>query len=394
MKLRSLVPILGVLAAPLFAGESVVTVADGTKLKLSGWVDTTFTASDTTDDKVKATNMDTGFYAKASLKAEVTFEKVRVYTNLWIDPDFAQLQTREAYVALTLPNSLTLTTGKYINHVGWLAAEPTGLFTVNASTIGYTGAYGNDVVGAKLNWASTMIDVQVDINNGYFSLGDEKSRSTAPQGRSRSGLGYGADVVVRPPVDGLSMNVEWAYDQTSGAAAGTTGGDIWQVGFNATYAGKDTKIESLKPITVGLEYIYRKAMGSSTTAGTDITRNQDSAEWNQGMFLINYVLPADKLPFPMALTGMVQYINRATGTTQGVGPTLANETGTSRATEFALALMTNPFKVSNLGVNFEIAWNNKKDVSFSTDQAQGNAVVRTETKSKGPTATVEVFASF
>ncbi len=378
MKLRSLVPILGVLAAPLIAGESVVTVADGTKLKLSGWVDTTFTASDTTNDKVQAANMDTGFYAKASLKAEVTFEKVRVYTNLWIDPDNSNLTTREAYIALSLPNSLTLTTGKYIDHLGWIAAEPTGLYTVNASTIGYTGAYGNDVVGAKLNWTSKTVDVQLDITNGYFTGSDAYSRSTAPAGRSRSGLGYGADVVVRPPVDGLSLNAEWAYDQTSGnAAANTTGGDIWQVGVNATYAGKDTKVEALKPITIGAEYIHRSALGSSTTTGTNIDRNKDAAVWNQGMFLINYTLPAEKLPFPMALTGMVQYINKAMEA--------GADTNKSRSTEVALALMTNPFKVSNLGVNFELAWNDQKD----TDGAS-----KVETKKKGPTATFEVFASF
>jgi hypothetical protein len=355
----------------------VVTVIEGTKLKLSGWVDTTFQANEIDDDKAKFAKMNTGFSATGSLKAEFTFanDKVRAFSNLWYYSDVQSLQTREAYVSIKLPAALTLTTGKYINHIGWISAEPTGLYTVNSSVIGYTGAYANDVIGATLAWASDKVDASVHITNGYFSAADASNRTTAPAGRKPSGLGYGADVTAKP-VEGVSLNAEWAYDQTSAnTTADTVGGDIWQVGLNGTLKG----FKGLEPLTVGVEWIYRETLASKTAG----ERNRDGSFSDQVMLLVNYALPSDKTAFPMSITGMIQHIR---GVSEA-GTTLTHETNTSRATEYAVALLTNPFKVTNLGVNAEVAWVDAKDVN-------GGVPTSTETKTKGPVFTLEAIASF
>ena len=360
MTLRSLVPALGTLAPALVALAMAPIHAGDTPVTFHGWADTILSVGDDSqkDDpatKQKEKAFGAGFYAQGSLKVNWTVtDKLTAKLNAFINPGpGSAVNLREAYFTYNLGSGVKWSMGKYIDHMGWISAEPTGLYVINASLIGYTSLYGNDVIGTAVSFSEKEVPVSgsIHITNGYFSSADNYSRGTNTAdstGRENIDLGYGLDLVVTPS-DAFSANAELAFDPSTAAAGGVKGGGMYVVGLNATAKAAG--------FTIGLEGMYAaKQKDSSPTAGkvdgTDMNRYQAN-------LLVNYALPDTK--FPMSVSVQGQYIrtnNKVVvaggGGGQGGGATNTEEKATTMA-QGTLALLTNPLKDTNFGLNAELA---------------------------------------
>ncbi len=353
MNLRNLVPALAlaaVTAAPAMAADAMPAVS------FNGWVDTIFSYSADDSDDVPATAKDDstgalGFTSAASIKAnwKVT-DALSAKINLWFDPDAAEVTMREAYFAWSINDTVTWSMGKYIDHLGWLSAEPTGLYTVNASLIGYTAAYGNDVLGTSIAVApkGSPLSGSFHIVNGYFT-GSDATNADLFAGRNsdereNTDLGFGLDVTYALPDDKGNINFELAYDMSSGqtgdylgnAPNNGLGGDIFLVGLNAT-------VKPVKPLMIGAEVQYLMTSEAETAAGAEVVGSD--SDRLQFLLLANYAIEGASVP--MSVTGMVQYITIDYGT---AGSETENRLGV------AAALLTNPLNSSNFGLNFEIGF--------------------------------------
>lgn len=348
MNLRNIVPALGLMAftaAPALAADAMPAVS------FEGWVDTILAIGDDDEDDNPATGKDEEsptirFTGDASLKAnwKVT-DSLTARVNLWFDADFADVQMREAYFAWAINDTVTWSMGKYIDHIGWIAAERTGLYTINASLIGYTATYGNDVLGTSIGVApkDSPISGSFHIVNGYYT-GTDALNGGISDSRENTDMGFGLDLVYALPNEMGSLNLEFAYDMSSGgvddgdfaylgnAPAGGIGGDVFLVGFNAT-------VMPVKPLMIGAEIQYLGIGEAETAAGTEVTDSDISRV--QGMLLANYAIEGASVP--MSVTGMIQYVtidNNAADDETRIGG--------------AVALLTNPLTSSNFGLNFEL----------------------------------------
>lgn len=354
MNLRQIVPALGLVAmtsASAFAADAAPAVT------FQGWVDTilTYSDNDTEDDDTTATDESSGslrFSSDASLKAnwKVT-DALTARINLWFDAEFADLQMREAYFAYAINDTVTWSMGKYIDHLGWLSAEPTGLYTINATLIGYTAPYGNDVLGTSIGVApkGSPLSGSFHITNGYYT-GSAASNGGESDYRENTDLGFGLDLIFALPNDLGSVNLEFAYDMGSentpindnATPADPTddfkedglGGDVLVVGLNAT-------IKPVKPLMIGAEFQYQAFSEAEEVDGTEFA-DSDSTRM-QGLLLANFAF--EGTPVPMSVTGMVQYVTIDT-----------NADDDEARMGVAVALLTNPLTSSNFGLNFEVGF--------------------------------------
>ena len=362
MSLRKVVPALAAIAvvsSSLYAADKDVVVISGWSDNIFYVGDDQFTRNDTTTMKDEAQPA-TSFYAQGSIKVGWTVaEKVHAKINLWVQPgatgNDAALNLRESYVTVDLDHGLSWTMGKYIDHLGWIAAEPTGLYRVNASNIGYNSFfYGNDVIGTALAFSSkdSPLSGSIHITNGYFTAADAANNApgaTATGGatgfqrngtRENYDLGYGADLIYAIGSKGTNVNLEFADDPNGGAsAAGGVGGNIFQVGLNAT-------VKEVADLTLGAEVIYRNTSVTTQAGGGTLT---GSHTHDLGyMALANYSIEKF-FPVPASVSLSFQQY-----TTNWDNKDLKNADTT--LSDYALALLTNPFKNTNFGLNAEISY--------------------------------------
>ena len=342
MNLRNIVPALALAAftaAPAMAADVAPAVT------FEGWVDTilAFESDDIEDDAPGTEKDEEGaslrFTAEASLKAnwKVT-DALTARVNLWFAPSDADsdansnLTMREAYFAWAINDTVTWSMGKYINTVGWIAAEPTGLYTVNNSNIGYLDIYGNDVIGTSIAVApkDSPFSGSFHITNGYFTASDATNDGPSDS-RENSDLGFGLDLTYSFGDKG-NVNVDLAYDINSDAngAAGDLGGDVLLIGANAT-------IIPIKPLTLGAEVMYLTVSESEPSDDAQIDRLQF-------MLMGNYAIEGASIP--MSVTGMIQYVE--------IEPDGAADAEARLGV--TAALLTNPLSSSNFGLNFEIGY--------------------------------------
>jgi len=360
VNLRYIVPALAlaaITAAPAMAADAAPAVS------FAGWIDTFFTFSDSDrDDDVDNLGLATttakdeskgslGFASTASIKAmwKVT-DKLSAKINLWFQPDVGELQMREAYFAWAINDTVTWSMGKYIDHIGWLSAEPTGLYTPNASLIGYTQTYGNDVLGTSVAVApkDSPFSGSFHVTNGYFTAADATNpalfANRNSDARENTDLGFGLDLIFNLPDNKGNINLEFAYDMGSDTNAGAPGsgdlgGDVFLVGLNAT-------ITPIKPLLIGAEIQYLTAGKGEDPAGVDVG---DDIKRTQGMLLANYALEGASVP--MSVTGYIQYVTIDNGQ-----PDDESRLG------MAAALLTNPLGSTNFGLNFELGYFTDSDV--------------------------------
>jgi hypothetical protein len=381
VNLRNIVPALALAAftaAPAMAADAAPAVS------FNGWVDTIFSFSDKdTDSDGVGKDESKGaiaFAAAAILKAnwKVT-DALSAKVNLWFQPDFADLQMREAYFAWAVSDSVTWSMGKYIDHIGWLSAEPTGLYTVNASLIGYTATYGNDVLGSSIAFApkDSPFSGSFHLVNGYYTGSDATNAGFGERNsttRENTDMGLGLDLIYNLPDSKGSINLEFAYDMHSGDGSQPggdylgnaqsddgIGGDVFMVGLNAT-------LTLIKPLLIGAELQYLTIGEAENPAGDSIADSDVTRV--QGMLLANYAIEGASVP--MSVTGMLQYISTDFNTGD-------DETDLG----LAVALLTNPLNSSNFGLNFEIGY-------YKMDNLEGDP---TE-EDKGFEVSVEGLVSF
>jgi hypothetical protein len=356
VNLRYLVPALGVVALTSTTGFAEDKAS---AVSFAGWVDTilNYSSSDTVGvtDLAGTAKDETGgtlaFSAVGSIKTmwKVT-DALSAKINLWFDPGADGLNMREAYFTWAFNDNLSWTMGKYIDHIGWLSAEPTGLYTVNASLIGYTSTYGNDVIGTYLNFApkDSPFSGSFHVVNGYYTDTDADNTGLfagRDPNRENTDMGFGLDLIYALPDNKGSINLEFAYDMHSGddasgdlpdnAAGGNFGGDVFLAGLNAT-------VTPTAPLLIGAEVQYLTYDESESAAGVD---GADAADRLQFMVLGNYKLTTAT---PMSVSAMVQYVQ--------VEFDAAAQPETESRLGVSAALLTNPLGSSNFGLNFEIGF--------------------------------------
>lgn len=384
MNLRYLVPVLGIIAVSIPVANAADQAGAAPSITFTGWVETILNVSSANkpDDNASTAKdekgLEIGFSNEASLKAHIKIsDSITGKINLFISPgDGSDINMREAYVDWALNADWFLQTGKYIDSIGWLSPEPTGLYTVNASLIGYTGIYGNDVIGANLGFAQKGCPItgSFHITNGYFNGAD--GHSVTPMGatgggsgktasRGNSDLGYCVDLTYNLPGDGNFVNLDFAYDphgafaanyQVGGAGAavipaGAEGGNAMLVGLNGQY-------NITKGFLVAAE-IMDFTVGNYKTAAATVDNTGGTR--TQGLVLANYVLP--KTSFPVSLTGEIQYI---TDKQKGAG-------NKEKASEETLAILTNPTSSNYFGLNGEISFT--QYTSPVTGASKVNAII-------------------
>ncbi len=371
MNLRYLVPALGLAAfstSSAFAAEGMPTVS------ISGWVDAV--AQYSQDDDPKNDNTGTAkdetsgnfrFTGAASLKANAQItDTLMGKINLWFDPGSNSVNMREAYWNWGFAEGFSWQMGKYIDHVGWISAEPTGstFLFINAGTIGYTAPYGNDVLGTALNFApmGSPFSGSIHVTNGYYTAGDASSvgyTSTTSGNREDTDLGYGLDLIFNLP-DGLgSINAELAYDTHSGdttslggnvaPGANDFGGDVLMAGLNVTLTPSSI-------LTFGGEIMYVTVDDGETAAGAPVLNGKDRL---QGLLLANVAF--EGAPIPMSLSALVQYITID-----------FNNTALTESEErlyVGVCLLTNPLTTTNFGLNYEIGFFDKSGINGGTGPA-------------------------
>ncbi len=391
MNIRNLVPALAIVTLTSTAGFAADAAPAVT---FSGWVDTVLQFSDDDTKDVSPTAVtnpsakdeSTGslrFTGAASLKAtwKVT-DAVSAKTNLWFDPGSNAVNMREAYFSWNINDTLNWSMGKYINHLGWISAEPTGdnFMFVNANTIGYRNIYGNDVLGTAIGFApkNSPISGAVHVTNGYFTKSDAKSTNyeSAPSTtRENSDLGFGLDLTFKLPNELGSINAELAYDIHSGdtrylggvnPSAVTTGlgGDVLLVGINAT-------IKPVKIVTLGAELQYLTVGDSENVAGA--TQNDGI---NRLQFLLLGNVAIEAAPVPMSVSGLVQCVSIDRDT---------SATKTEESLYVGVALLTNPLTNTKFGLNFEVGYFDQTGVDGDYGAAGEN---------NGLTVAVEGLISF
>lgn len=409
MTLRHLVPALGLAAltiAPAFSADAVPSVT------FAGWSDNVLSFSDsdtnaTGPDNDPSTAKDDGaaslrFSSAASLKAlwNIT-DRVHGKINLWFYPGTStggdpaatptstyssnsNLNVREMYLTLDLTNGFTLQVGKSISHLGWLSAEPTGLYVVNASFIGYTELYGNDVLGGAVIWHDpdkSPWSAQFHVTNGYYTGSDSISPgyNAAPSAqRENSDLGVGFGLTYELPDDKGNIDFDLAYDRRSGrngtgAPPGTTsmGGDALMIGLNAT-------LKMVPNLLLGAEVMHFIVGDSEAAPSVVGPYAADGFARTQGMLTANYAFPG--APANMSVTGMVQYITQELDTKPATPATTAhNELGISAA------LLANPFPSNAFVMLGEIGYYERKGIGYSTGPGS---------KEDGYAVSVEFLGSF
>ncbi len=398
MNLRHLVPVMGVLA--ITAGSSVFAEDKGPSVSFSGWSDNFMTVSNANNPQNNAATAkndkatEVGFATTESLKANVKIgDGVTGKINLFLHPtgnNASTVDIREGYMAWAFNPDWTFTAGKYINHIGWLSPEPTGLYTPNASLIGYQSGvaagsvagqarlygYANDVTGINFAYASkdTPLSGSVHLVNGYFNGGDANSigpvsslgagNANKPTTRENADLGYGLDLTFALPKDMGYIDFDFAYDPHGGSNAGNTvgpvttglGGDVLLLGLNAT----------LKPAEgwlLGAEVIYTQTGKGKNSAKTSVDNSDFTT--TQGMLLANYALPKGSVSIPVSLTALAQiWQDKFKTGAPGLG---ANGTGPG-AREIAVAVLTNPTSSANFGLNAELAFTSFDSKVAGTDK--------------------------
>jgi len=383
VNLRQAVPALVAIA---FAATPALA-EDKDVVTISGWSDNIFYVADdqfTQDDPTTAKDeaQPTAFIdANASLKMAWTVTpRLHAKVNLWLfnstsGSSASSLNMRESFISYDLGGGLTWLMGKYIDHIGWISAEPTGLYRINASNIGYTAYfYGNDVVGTALAFGKKdcPISGSFHVTNGYFTAADASNPGFgfAGTGASRSGsrenadLGYGLDLVYAFSKDGQdSINLEFADDphSASGSATpGSRGGNVFQVGLNAT-------IKDVKNLTLGGEVIYRDTeTGRVSDGARGVAQDPGTGSRDLGWMLLgNYSLgKALVVPSSVTLSFQQYTLNRG-----DAAAAISSPGGHTTFTDVAVALLTNPLENTNFGLNAEVSYISRSIKTTGTDDA-------------------------
>jgi len=327
MNLRFVVPALGLVALSVTAA-SAQEIAQG--VTLDGYVDTIATATTNDSGSSNSTPSTTDFSSEAVLKVgwSLADGKVNSLVSVRTGNDQGSLGLAEAYASVKATPEMTVSAGKSYGPFGYYSGYATGLTTVNyALTV---NMYTVNPVGVWLAYApNEKITVTGILADGYTSQaggsalnGAYKVNGAANKANKPGTVSPGLDVVFNPS-DELSLNVEGFLDPAAGVD-----GSVYYGSFNIQYK-KDA-------ILAAAEVLYQINQGGGRTTND----KQSSLSWAA---FVTYTLPADA-PMAGAVTGQLsQYKPGETASTDRDSMTKAQ-----------LALLTNPFAVSQFGLNYEL----------------------------------------
>ncbi len=397
MNLRYLVPALGVIAVSIPVATAADQAAAAPAISFEGWIDNKLTissANNPQNDPATTKNEkspEIGFANESSLKADIKVsDSIKGKINIWLSPGndgtvatsgtgTSVIDVREAYLIAGINQDFSLQAGKYERPIGWISPEPTGLYTVNNSLIGYTSTYGNDVIGANVTWAhrDSPLVASVHITNGFFNTADSasvtpKSAFGAPASktatRGNDDLGFGASLTfnIGPAVDDNFVGAFLADDPHVGLPDTyliTLPGALPALdqGGNALLVCVNGQYHINKSLLVAAEVVYLD-IGDSSDAGATVSNT--GGHRDQGLVLANWALPKGSASFPVSFTGEFQ-IMEAKGKYAGAT--------TEKATEEAIAVLTNPTNSPHFGLNGELAFTQYTDGTTGFNKV--NAIV-------------------
>jgi hypothetical protein len=344
MNLRSVVPALGLIALSVTAA-SAQEIAKG--VNLDGYVDVVGTGTTNNSSKENATPSTTDFASQAVLKVGWSLADGKVNTLISTkstsfstssdptDPKNADgLEMVEAYASVKATPEITVSAGKSYGPFGYYSAYSTGLTTVTGSLTG--NMYTVNPAGVWLAYAPTdKLTITAIVADGYstqyenYSVNSEYKVNGAANKVSKAGIvSPGLDIVFKPTSE-LTLNAEGYFDPSAGGEdANGKAGSIYYGAFNIEY--------KKEAILAAAEVLYMVAENFGETNSKDATFTSWAA-------YLTYTLPSSS-PVAGAVTGQVsQYLSSKTATDDSDSLTKAQ-----------LALLTNPFAVSQFGLNYEL----------------------------------------
>jgi hypothetical protein len=305
-------------------------------LSLSGWVDSSFTATTSDADGAAST---TDFAASSLLRVGwQAHERISATIAISSNPDNDDVfELSEAYGTVTANEQWSFSSGKSYGPFGYYAAEPTGLNTIQTALS--VELYTINPTGVWATWTPTAEWTIMPVVAQQF---------TEPDRNRAASVSPGLDVAFAPNETWV-FNGEVFIDPSAGAlaAANDSRGDLWYASFNLQF--------SQEPWTAAAEIIYQLV----ENAGADNTEDQGNLTWAA---FVTYQLP--ETPFPMSVSAQVSQLVLAE-TRDDLSVLTANTVAKSTATLGQLALLTNPLESTAFGLNFE--------AFIRTDDAGGTA---------------------
>ena len=331
MHLRFVVPALGLIALSATAA-SAQEIAKG--VTLDGYLDTVATATTNDSGTSNKTPSTTDFSSEAVIKVgwSLADGKINSVVSTRTTNDQGSLKLVEAYASIKATPEVTVYAGESYGPFGYYSGYATGLTTINRALT--FNMYTVNPVGAWLAYApNEKVTVTGILADGFSGQANNSPVNSAYQVNgaaykaSKPGtVSPGLDVVFNPTPE-LSLNVEGYLDPSAGV-----NGAVYFGGFNIQFK-KDA-------ILAAGEVLYQVTEG-----GKNGSSDSSSLSWAA---FVTYTLPADA-PFAGAVTGQLsQYMPGETGTAAGV------TTEKDTITKAQLALLTNPFTVSQFGLNYEL----------------------------------------
>ena len=326
MNIRFVVPALGLIALSATAA-SAQEIAKG--VTLDGYLDTIATATTNDSGSSNKTPSTTDFSAEAVIKVgwSLADGKINSLVSTRTTNDQGSLALAEGYASIKATPEVTVSAGKSYGPFGYYSGYATGLTTINyALTV---NMYTVNPVGTWLAYApNEKITVTGILADGFSSQannsavnGAYKVNGAANKAGKAGTISPGIDIVFNPNQE-LSLNVEGYLDPSAGV-----NGAVYFGGFNLQFK-KDA-------ILAAGEVLYMVNEG-----GKNGTANSSSLSWAA---FVTYTLPTDA-PFAGAVTGQLSQYKP--------GQTLTTDSDT--ITKAQVALLTNPFTVSQFGLNYEL----------------------------------------
>ena len=293
-------------------------------VSLSGWVDTSFTATATdAEGKLSTTDFAASSLLRVGWQAN---ERISATIAMRSNPDSNDaFELSEAYGTVTANDQWSFSSGKSYGPFGYYAAEPTGLNTVQTALS--VELYTINPTGVWATWTPTEQLTIMPVVAQHF---------TEPERNRPASVSPGLDVAFAP-TETLTLNGEVFIDPSAGAVADANDsrGDLWYASFNLQY--------SQEPLTAAAEIIYQLV----ENAGSDNTKDQGNLAWAAFM---TYQLP--ETPFPMSVSAQVSQLVLAE-TRDDLTVLTATTVAKNTATLGQLALLTNPLESTAFGLNFE-----------------------------------------
>ena len=333
MHLRSVVPALGLIALSVTAA-SAQEIAKG--VTLDGYVDVIATGTTNDSGSTNSTPSTTDFLSEAVVKVgwSLADGKVNTLISTRTGTDQGSLALVEAYASVKATPEITVSAGKSYGPFGYYSGYATGLtttnyaLTVNMYTVNPVGVWLAYAPNDKVTITGILADGYSGQANNYPVNGTYKVNGAANKVSKPGVISPGIDLVFNPTPE-LSLNLEGYLDPSAGAPdADGTAGHVYFGGFNLQF--------KKGAILVAGEVLYQVVENAGRTASDDANNTSWAA-------FVTYTLP-ETSPIAGAVTAQVsQYLPGKTATTD-------NET----VSKAQLALLTNPFAVSQFGLNYEL----------------------------------------